>query len=87
MRVRYMPACQFSLLQHLARFQILDYESCLKMLDTNNTGDMVKLSYLFRPLTRNKYISKNKDGIVSILEKGRIYAEIKEPLIALGGSK
>ena len=45
------------------------------------------MSYLFRPLTKNKYISKSKDGIVRILEKGREYAEIKEPLITLGGSK
>lgn len=87
MRVRYMPACQFMLLRHLARFHILDYESCLKVIDTENTGDMVKMSYLFRPLTKNDYISKNKDGIVSILQKGRGYAEIKEPLLALGGSK
>ena len=87
MRTQHLHTCQVTLLRHLARFHILDYESCLRMLDTNNTGDMVKMSYLFRPLTKNKYISKNKDGIVSILEKGRIYAEIKEPLIALGGSK
>lgn len=87
MSVRYMAACQFMLLQHLARFHILDYESCLKVLDTSNTGDMVKMSYLFRPLTRNKYISKSKDGIVRILEKGRAYAGIKKPLITLGGAE
>lgn len=87
MKVRYMAAGQFRLLRHLARFQILDYESCLKMLDTSNTGDMVKMSYLFRPLTKNKYISKSKDGIVRILEKGRAYAGIKKPLITLGGAE
>lgn len=87
MRTQHLHTCQVTLLRHLARFHILDYESCLRMLDTNNTEDMVKMSYLFRPLTKNDYITKNKDGIVSILQKGRGYAEIKEPLIALGGSK
>lgn len=87
MRTQHLHTCQVTLLRHLALFHILDYESCLRMLDTENTGDMVKMSYLFRPLTKNDYISKSKDGIVSILQKGRIYVEIKEPLIALGGSK
>lgn len=87
MRTQHLHTCQVTLLQHLARFHILDYESCLKVLDTENTGDMVKMSYLFRPLTKNDYISKNKDGIVSILQKGRSYVEIKQPLITLGGSK
>lgn len=87
MRTQHLHTCQVTLLRHLARFHILDYESCLKVLDTENTGDMVKMSYLFRPLTKNDYISKNKDGIVSILQKGRSYAEIKQSLIVLGGSK
>ena len=87
MRTQHLHTCQVTFLRHLARFHILDYESCLKVLDTENTGDMVKMSYLFRPLTKNDYISKNKDGIVSILQKGRSYAEIKQPLITLGGSK
>ena len=87
MKTHYLHTYQVTLLRHLALFHILDYESCLKVLDAENTGDMVKMSYLFRPLTKNDYISKNKDGIVSILQKGRSYAEIKEPLIALGGSK
>ena len=87
MKTHYLHTWQVTLLRHLARFHILDYESCLKVIDTENTGDMVKMSYLFRPLTKNDYISKNKDGIVSILQKGRGYAEIKEPLLALGGSK
>ena len=87
MKTHYLHTCQVTLLRHLARFHILDYESCLKVLDAENTGDTVKMSYLFRPLTKNDYISKNKDGIVSILQKGRIYVEIKEPLIALGGGE
>ena len=85
MKIEYKPACQGTLLRHLAQFHILDYESCLKVLDTENTGDMVKMSYLFRPLTRNKYISKSKDGIVSILEKGRTSVGIPRSLIAMGG--
>lgn len=87
MKTHYLHTCQVTLLRHLARFHILDYESCLKVLDAENTGDTVKMSYLFRPLTKNDYISKNKDGIVSILQKGRIYVEIKAPLIALGGGE
>lgn len=87
MRTQHLHTCQVALLRHLARFHILDYESCLKVLDTENSGDMVKMSYLFRPLTKNDYISKNKHGIVSILQKGRSYAEIKQPLIALGGAE
>ena len=27
------------LIRHLIRFHILDYESCLQVLDTENTGD------------------------------------------------
>lgn len=62
---------QLNLIQHLIRFNCLDYNSCLDFLDTENTGDRVALSYSFRPLTRNKYIAKNKANIVSILSKGR----------------
>ena len=40
---------------------------------------------MFRPLTKNKYLSKRKDGSVSILSKGRaLFPEVK-PLIAAGG--
>lgn len=77
---------QLHLLQHLARFNLLDYSSCLEMLDVEETGDRTKLSYAFRPLTKNKYVSKRKDGSVSILAKGRaLFPEIK-PLIAAGGA-
>ncbi len=44
---------QLRLIRHLVRFNTLDYLSCLEVLDTNNTGDRVSLSYTFRPLTRN----------------------------------
>ena len=40
------------LIRHLIRFHILDYESCLQVLDTENTGDKVAMSYVFRPLTK-----------------------------------
>ncbi|WP_160664898.1 hypothetical protein, partial [Colidextribacter sp. OB.20] len=76
---------QLHLLRHLARFNLFDYSGCLKMLDMDGTGNRTKLSYAFRPLTKNKYLSKRKDGSVSILAKGRaLFPEIK-PLIAVGG--
>ena len=76
---------QEKLIQHLIRFHILDYESCLQVLDTENTGDKVALSYVFRPLTKQKYIIKDKDGIVSILKKGKELFPEEEPLISIGG--
>lgn len=76
---------QLQLIRHLARFNLLDYADCLKMLDVDETGDRTALSYAFRPLTKNKYLSKRKDGSVSILAKGRaLFPEVK-PLIAAGG--
>ena len=76
---------QEKLIQHLIRFHILDYESCLQVLDTENTGDKVALSYVFRPLTKHKYIIKDKNGIVSILKKGKELFPNEEPLISIGG--
>lgn len=66
---------------------ILDYDSCLKMLDTENAGDKTALSYAFRPLTQNKYISKNKQSIVTVLRKGRELFPEEEPLISAGTSE
>lgn len=78
---------QLKLIKHLIRFNLLDYQDCLKLLDTENTGDNVALSYAFRPLTKNNYISKNKNGCVSILAKGRaLFPKIK-PLISTGGGE
>ena len=76
---------QEKLIRHLIRFHILDYESCLQVLDTENTGDKVALSYVFRPLTKHKYIIKDKNGIVSILKKGKELFPNEEPLISIGG--
>ena len=53
---------QLDLILHLIRFNIMSYEDCLKFLDTEHTGDLVAMSYIFRPLTKNKYVAKNKDG-------------------------
>ena len=75
------------LIRHLIRFHILDYESCLQVLDIENTGDKVALSYVFRPLTKHKYIFKDKDGIVSVLKKGKELFPEEEPLISIGGGK
>ena len=57
---------QLYLLRHLARFQMLSYPDCLELLDTEGTKDRTVLSYVFRPLTKNKYVSKQRDGGVSI---------------------
>lgn len=76
---------QLKLIYHLVRFNLLDYASCLHLLDTEKTGDQVALSYAFRPLTKNKYLTKRKDGSVAILAKGRtLFPDIK-PLISTGG--
>lgn len=76
---------QLKLIHHLARFNFLDYPSCLHMLDETGSGDQVTLSYTFRPLTKNKYLTKHKDGSVAILAKGRtLFPDIK-PLISVGG--
>ena len=76
---------QLQLLRHLARFNLMDYPDCLDLLDTAGTGDRVALSYAFRPLTKNKYVSKRKDGCVSILAKGRALFPEVTPLISAGG--
>jgi hypothetical protein len=55
------------------------------MLDAEKTNDLTKLSYAFRPLTKNKYAIKRKDGAVTILTKGRaLFPEIT-PLVTMGG--
>lgn len=76
---------QLKLIRHLARFNLLDYASCLHMLDTTGTVDKVALSYAFRPLTKNKYLVKRKDGSVAILAKGRVLFPDVKPLISAGG--
>jgi len=68
------------LIHHLAQFGTLDYRSCLQLLD----HDSRKASYAFRPLTKNKYISK-KNNSVTILAKGReLFPDVK-PLVSMGG--
>ena len=73
---------QLKLIQHLIRLNIMAYEECLKFLDTENTGDMVAMSYAFRPLTKNGYVSKSKDGVVTVLQKGRNLFSDEGPLIS-----
>lgn len=78
---------QLALLWHLARFNLLHYEDCLEMLKTPEKTERKELSYAFRPLTKNGYVSKSKDGGVSILAKGRaLYPEVT-PLISAGGGE
>ncbi|MCL2409814.1 MAG: hypothetical protein FWC96_09460 [Oscillospiraceae bacterium] len=72
-------------LMHLAQYETLDYLSCLRFLDVDNTNDRTALSYLFRPLTKNDYVAKHKDGSVTILAKGRALFPHFKPLVTLGG--
>lgn len=74
---------QLDLILHLIRFNIMTYEDCLKFLDTEHTGDLVAMSYIFRPLTKNKYVAKNKDGIVTVLKKGRELFPEEAPIISV----
>lgn len=76
---------QLKLLRHLARFNLLDYQDCLDMLDMEGARNRTALSYIFRPLTKNKYISKDKNDCVSILAKGRALFPELTPLISTGG--
>lgn len=78
---------QLKLLYHLARFNLLHYEDCLDMLKMPDKTERKELSYAFRPLTKNGYVSKSRDGCVSILAKGRaLYPEVA-PLISAGGGE
>lgn len=76
---------QLRLLRHLAQFETLDYLSCLRMLDAEKTNNRTALSYVFRPLTKNKYVRRRKDGSVVILTKGRTLFPNIKPLVTLGG--
>ena len=73
---------QLNLIRHLIRFNLMAYEDCLEMLDTDDSKDRTALSYAFRPLTKNKYLSKSKKGIVSVLKKGRELFPEEVPLIS-----
>lgn len=57
---------QLNLIRHLIWLNIMAYEDCLKFLDTENTVDMIAMSYAFRPLTKNGYVAKSKNGVVSV---------------------
>ncbi len=76
---------QLRLLRHLARYNLMEYPDCLDMLDTDGTENRTALSYSFRPLTKNGYVSKRKDGSVAILAKGRALFPEVTPLISTGG--
>ncbi len=77
---------QLILIRHLVRFHSLDYNSCLDVLATHDVTDRTALSYAFRPLTKNKYVSKNKNGIVSILTRGRKLFPQEKQLISCSGN-
>lgn len=74
---------QLDLILHLIWLNIMAYADCLTFLDTENTGDRIAMSYVFRPLTKNGYLSKSKDGVVSVLQKGRELFPGEGPLISV----
>ncbi len=75
---------QLNLIRHAIRFPVTDYLDCLEILGGTEGGDRVKLSYAFRPLTKNGYLAKRKDGSVSVLAKGRALFPEERPLISAG---
>lgn len=58
---------QRELIKHLIHYRIMDYEDCLWYLDPKGEKDRTARSYMFRPLTKHKYLSKHKDGSVTVL--------------------
>ncbi len=76
---------QLNLVRHTIRFPVTDYLDCLEILGGTEGGDRVKLSYAFRPLTKNEYLAKRKDGSVTVLAKGRALFPEEKPLISAGG--
>lgn len=79
--------CQMYLLRYMCSYPCLDYDSCLEILNLYmQTGDRTALSYAFRPLTKNGYLSKGKDGLVTICAKGRALFPDITPLVTVGGT-
>ena len=79
--------CQMHLLRYMCSYPCLDYDSCLEILNLYmQTGDRTALSYAFRPLTKNGYLSKGKDGLVTICAKGRALFPDITPLVTVGGT-
>lgn len=76
---------QLRLIRHLAQYEVMDYLDCLAALDESGGKDRKTLSYLFRPLTKNGYLSKRKNGSVVILAKGRVLFPKIKSLVATGG--
>ena len=74
---------QLALIRHLILLNIMAYADCLTYLDTENTGDRIAMSYAFRPLTKNGYLAKSRDGIVTVLQKGRELFPEEKPLISV----
>ena len=62
---------QEELIKHLCRYNVLFSEACLHLLDPYELSTPVERSYAFRPLTRQGYLKKHRDGAVTILAKGR----------------
>lgn len=76
---------QWQLIDHLCQYHMLDYPSCLRLLDTERRGDPVSTSYVIRPMMRHGYLT-HKGDMVSITAKGREFSPDITPLIATGGN-
>lgn len=75
---------QWDLIEHLCQFHMLDYPSCLRLLDTEKSGDAVAMSYFIRPMVRHGYLLHTGEA-VKITAKGRnLYPHIA-PLVSIGG--
>lgn len=77
---------QLRLIRHLVRFGRLDYPSCLKILDWGDGKDSTTLSYAFRPLTKYDYLSKDREGVVTVQAKGKRLFPNERPLVTLSGN-
>jgi len=76
---------QIELLVHLKKFSVANQAACLRVLDTGKTQQEEKLLYSLRPLVKNKYISRRKDGLYSLLGAGQEWTEHIQPLLKSGG--
>lgn len=77
---------QKQLIRHLVRFGQMDYSDCLALLDEGQEQSNRSLSYQFRPLTRHNYLSKHKNGVVTVLQKGRTLFPDETALVSIGGT-
>lgn len=80
-----LNAGQINLLVHLKRFSVADQKTSLLALDTEKTQNKDNLLYSLRPLMKNGYISKRKDGLYGLLSPGKELTEHIHPILTIGG--